>query len=315
MPAQEIEIKGRIVIWEDNESQLETNNHVLKRGEQVVILDPIRKKIGDGVSTYNQLKFDTNHNLISLTESATYVLHNVISQSTFFFKRVSSGITDVIFLLDSYKDTNRTFSQCDGRLHKIFIQNTLSSTFEVELALPTVEVNEGSSLVDIGTITIPGNGSALIEFCWFKNGNDNKVCFSRIQVSSNIVQDVSFLTSYSQLTSSTFNIYNSNRRQYNIIDINPSASTISVYISHQNDVGSIPTSKMAQYCLIKNTSAVTKTFAFMLFTSGHKLISEGLTAVAIEAGKSFEFSYIWLTRGSDNVCIVTKSNKFSEITQ
>ena len=182
MAGSEIEIKARQLIWEESEYSFETNNHLIKKGEEVVILDPIRKKIGDGIRPFNDLPFDTNHNIVKLTEASTLTLYNVVPQTTFFFNRTDSVITDVIFMLDSCTKSNRNFSQCDGRIHKIAVRNTLSTTMDVELALSSAEITAGSSLIDIGIVTIAANSFALIEFAWFK-ASGVSVCFSRIQVS------------------------------------------------------------------------------------------------------------------------------------
>ena len=185
MPS-EIELKARSLIWEDSESYFESSNHVIKKGEEVVILDPLRRKIGDGVSTFNELKFDTKHNLISLGSNAsTVTIYNVIPQTVFSYRRSSSTLTDVIFLLDSFKDSTRGFSQCDGRMHKIFVENVGSTEFEVEVGLTSLEIASGSKIIEIGNVSVPSNSSIVIEFCWFYDVGDAKVCYSRVVQSQN----------------------------------------------------------------------------------------------------------------------------------
>ncbi|PKP20379.1 MAG: hypothetical protein CVU04_04005 [Bacteroidetes bacterium HGW-Bacteroidetes-20] len=184
--ATEIELKARTLIWEDSESNFESENHVFKKGEEVIILDPLRRKIGNGVSTFNELQFDTKHNVISLGSNAsTVTIYNAISQTVFSYERTSAGPTDVIFLLDSYKDTNRGFSQCDGRMHKIFIENGDSYDFEVEVGLTSLEIASGSKIIDIGNVIVPASSSIVIEFCWFYDVGNAKVCYSRIVQSQN----------------------------------------------------------------------------------------------------------------------------------
>jgi hypothetical protein len=78
--------------------------------------------------------------------------------------------------------------------------------------------------------------------------------------------------------------------------------------------GTPPINIVEHYCLVKNISAASKIVAIQGVGTGKKLVSEGLTSVSVDAGKSFEFSYIWLTRGSERICVVTKSNYLSEIT-
>lgn len=178
--ATEIELKARTLIWEDSESNFESENHVFKKGEEVVILNPLRRKIGDGSSVFNSLPFDTNHYHQKIGEAAVINLYNVIPQTTFFYKRSLIEINDITFRLDSFKDSNRTFFQCDGRMHKIFVQNTLATTMDVELSLSTDETTDNSIIHDIGTVTLAGNSIAVIEFTWFKNSTDKKICFCRI---------------------------------------------------------------------------------------------------------------------------------------
>ena len=93
MAGSEIEIKARQLIWDESESSFETNNHLIKRGEEVVILEPLMRKIGNGIRTFNELPFDTNHNIVKLTEASTLTLYNVVPQTTFFFNRTDSVIS------------------------------------------------------------------------------------------------------------------------------------------------------------------------------------------------------------------------------
>jgi hypothetical protein len=180
MAGSEIEIKARQLIWVDSEDHYESDNHVFKKGEEILILDPIRRKIGNGVSTFNELKFDTQHyNLTAGSDVSTLTLYNVIPQTTFAFKSSDTGITDIVFLLDSFKDSQRGFSQCDGRMHKIFVENTGTSDFEVEVSLTSLEFASSSRIIDIGTVLVAASSSILIEFCWLTNAGEGKVCYCR----------------------------------------------------------------------------------------------------------------------------------------
>ena len=233
MPS-EIEIKARALIWEDSESNFESENHVFKKGEEVVILNPLRRKIGDGVSTFNELKFDTKHNLISLGSNAsTATIYNVISQTLFSYRRSSSTPSDVIFLLDSFKDSNRGFTQCDGRMHKIYVENGHSTDFEVEVSLTALEVSSSSQIIDIGVVTVPASSSVVIEFCWFLNVAGGKVCYYRVVQSQN---------SAPASDSSIWTAINATRTSVNTftIDGNYSASILykrGLVIKWQDDTG------------------------------------------------------------------------------
>lgn len=316
MAGNEIEIYGRMRHWLSEQGELESINPLLKEGE-IVIVDDLNnsKKIGDGVNTYKELPFDTNHNIIKITEASTLTIYNVVPQTTFFFNRTDSAITDVIFILDSYTKSNRNFSQCDGRIHKIAVSNTLATTMDVELALSSAEITGGSSLIDIGTVTIAANSFALIEFAWFK-ASGVSVCFSRIQVSNDIVQDISFLSDPAvTVTNGIFNCYNEERRKYYLLNFNISGTVMSIsLVDYGYNSGTQPSNKVEHYCLVKNISGATKTVAIQGVGTGNKLVSEGLTSISLTANQSFEFSYVWLTRGSERICIVTKSNLLTEIT-
>lgn len=314
--ASEIILYGRLQNWVSSEQELEQNNPVPKIGENVVILDPIQKKIGDGVSTYNSLFFDTSHNIVKLTEASTLTLYNVVPQTTFFFNRTDSVITDVIFMLDSCTKSNRNFSQCDGRIHKIAVRNTLSTTMDVELALSSAEITAGSSLIDIGIVTIAANSFALIEFVWFKPASGVSVCFSRIQVSNDIVQDISFLSDPAvTVTNGIFNCYNEERRKYYLLNFNISGTAMSIsLVDYGYNSGTQPSNRVEHYCLVKNISGSTKTVVIQGVGTGNKLVSEGLTSISLANNQSFEFSYIWITRGSERICVVTKSKELTELT-
>lgn len=176
----EIELKARQLIWEDSEANYESDNHVFKKGEEIVILDPIRRKIGNGESTFNELKFDTQHyNLTAGYDVSTLTLYNVIPQTTFAYKCSDNGITDVVFLLDSFKDSQRGFSQCDGRMHKIFVENTGTTDFVVEVSLTSLEFASPSRIIDIGTVLVAASSSIVIEFCWLNDAGEGKVCYCR----------------------------------------------------------------------------------------------------------------------------------------
>lgn len=315
MAGNEIVLNSRLVSWVESESEFEADNHIIKKGEQVVILDPILKKIGDGVSPYNSLPFDTNHNIIKLTEASTLTIYNVIPQTTFFFNRTDSAITDVIFILDSYTKSIRNFSQCDGRIHKIAVRNTLTTTMDVELVLSSAEVTSGSSLIDVGTVTIAANSFAFIEFSWFK-GTGISVCFSRIQVSNDIVQDISFLSDPAvTVTNGIFNCYNEERRKYYLLNFNISGTAMSIsLVDYGYNSGTQPSNRVEHYCLVKNISGSTKTVVIQGVGTGNKLVSEGLTSISLANNQSFEFSYIWHTRGSERICVVTKSKELTELT-
>ena len=313
--ASEFKLDVRIKIAESSESNFESLSPVLKKGEEIVILDPLRRKVGDGTSSYNSLPFDTNHNIVKITEASTLTIYNVVPQTTFFFNRTDSAITDVIFLLDSFKDSNRGFSQCDGRIHKIAVRNTLATTMDVELALSSAEITAGSSLIDIGTVTIAANSFALIEFAWFK-ASGVSVCCSRIQVSNDIVQDISFLSDPAvTVTNGIFSCYNEERRKYYLLNFNIGGTAMSIsLVDYGYTSGTQPSNRVEHYCLVKNISGVTKTVAIQVVGTGNKLVSEGLTSISLANNQSFEFSYIWHTRGSERICVVTKSKELTELT-
>lgn len=304
MAGNEIEIYGRMRHWLSEQGELESINPLLKEGE-IVIVDDLNnsKKIGDGVHTYKELPFDTNHQRLAIEENvATVTLYNVIQQTTFVYRRSASSVTDVIFLLDSFKDSNRGFGQLDGRTHKIYVENSYSSSFDVEIELSSQEVSEGSNIVQFGTISIPANSFLVIEFSWFTNFAGTKVC--------NIcIQDASFFYKHIQNTSGAITLYNEERRQYHAVDFTISGSTMTISISKNNSItGSLTKSKVAHYCVVKNIAATTKTVVIQCANSGVELVSESVSAISLDSAKSFEFSYIWIKKGTTDVCVLTKSN-------
>lgn len=318
MAGSEIEIKARQLIWEDSEAQFEGNNDIFKRGEEVVILNPIRRKVGDGIKTFNELPFDTNHDFVSLGDNSDVItLFNVITETSFVYRRTSATPSGMVLVLDSFKDSAREFSQCDGRAHKIFVENSYSNSFEIEFDMSSSEWNEGSRFTDIGVVTMQAGSFAIIEFCWLKLVNESKYCYIKVDNFSAPSLNPTFSPVPITVsgTSSSTTLYNEASRRYYVLSFNISSSVMTVSISqNQQTYGTSPATMLEHYCLVKNTSTVDKILVIQGVQTGSVIVSEGLTSISIPAGKSFEFGYIWVTRGSQRLCVITKSNMLSEVT-
>ena len=127
--------------------------------------------------------------------------------------------------------------------------------------------------------------------------------------------EVDFNVTRTENTSGSQTIYNPTRRNWTLLDITNSASTYTITLSAKPDSGGSNTiTNVEHYITIKNTNASTKTLVIQLETTGHKLISEGLTTVSLPASGIYEVSFIFLTRGSDTICAVSKSTLLAEIT-
>ena len=318
MAGSEIEIKARTRIWEDSETTFETQNHVLKRGEEVVILNPVRRKVGDGTSTFNELPFDNNHNFVSLGDNSDVItLYNMIIGTSFAYRRTNATPSGVVLVFDSFKDSARSFSQCDGRVHKIFVENSYSNSFEIEFDISSAEWDDESKITDLGVVTIQSGSAVIIEFCWLKLVNGTKYCYIKVDNFSAPSLNPSFVPS--QITVSGANssaiLYNEGSRKYYVLSFNISPSVMTISISQNQQIyGTMPATMLEHYCLVKNTSTVDKILVIQGVQTGSVIVSEGLTSISIPAGKSFEFGYIWVTRGSQKLCVITKSNMLSEVT-
>ena len=129
------------------------------------------------------------------------------------------------------------------------------------------------------------------------------------------VDEVDFNVKYSAITAGNVTIYNPSRRNWTILNITNAASTYTITLSAKpNSSGTNTITNVEHYITVKNTNASAKTLVIQLETTGHKLISEGLTSVPLPASGIYEISFIFLTRGSDTVCIITKSTLLTEIT-
>lgn len=117
-------------------------------------------------------------------------------------------------------------------------------------------------------------------------------------------------------TSGNETLYNPAQRTFYLLDINNAASTYTVTISRKpSSGGTAAFTNVEHYVLICNTATTAKTLVVQLETTGDKMDSEGLSAVAIPANGIYEVGYIWVARGTDNLCIITKSTLLSEITK
>lgn len=117
-------------------------------------------------------------------------------------------------------------------------------------------------------------------------------------------------------TSGSETLYNPAQRTFYLLDITNSNSTYTVTISRKpSSGGTAAFTNVEHYVLIRNTAAAAKTLVVQLETTGDKMDSEGLSAVAIPANGIYEVGYIWVARGTDNLCIITKSTLLYEITK
>lgn len=128
--------------------------------------------------------------------------------------------------------------------------------------------------------------------------------------------EVDFNVTRVENTTGSQTIYNPVRRNWTLLDMTNAASTYTITISRKpSSGGTAAFTNVEHYVLIRNTAAAAKTLVIQLETTGDKMDSEGLSAVAIPASGIYEVGYIWVARGTDNLCIITKSTLLSEITK
>lgn len=128
--------------------------------------------------------------------------------------------------------------------------------------------------------------------------------------------DITFSVTRIENTTGSETLYNTAQRKFYLLDITNAASTYTVTISRKpSSGGTAANTNVEHYVLIRNTAAAAKTLVVQLETTGDKMDSEGLSAVAIPASGIYEVGYIWVARGNDNLCIITKSTLLSEITK
>ena len=177
-----IQFLTKLITRNDDESNWESVNPVLDKGEIGVVPNcPPLVKIGDGSGPWSILPFFTNHFNTNLDYN--YDIQepfNPILLTTYVFQRLNSSVVDLVFLMDSFRDSNYNFYQCDGRVHKIIIANLESNPLYVEAWLSSNEQNEGSIIRDFGTATLNPGNYGLIEYFWIED--KKKICITRFTV-------------------------------------------------------------------------------------------------------------------------------------
>lgn len=174
-----VQFLSNIKLREDDESAWETVNPVLLKGEiGVVPKQPPLFKIGEGSTPWSDLPFYTNHDFTTLDYNYDIQeLFNPIHLTTYLFTRLNKDVTDLVFLMDSFRDSRMSFRQCDGRVHKIVIANESDTPMYVEVSLSGNEQNEGTILRDFGTGIIAPKAYGLIEYFWIES--IDRVCICR----------------------------------------------------------------------------------------------------------------------------------------
>ena len=118
-----------------------------------------------------------------------------------------------------------------------------------------------------------------------------------------------------ELTSGAITVYNEGQRFYYIFNTNYSASSITLSISrNKSSGGTYPAIDVEHYVLIKNGAAAEKTIVIQGAVSGSKIIMADASGIALAAGKLLEIGYYWTMRGSDYICVITRSNILTETT-
>lgn len=127
--------------------------------------------------------------------------------------------------------------------------------------------------------------------------------------------EVDFTVTRTENTSGSQTIYNPTRRNWTLLDITNSATTYTITLSAKPSSGGSDTvTNVEHYITIKNTYNGAKTLVIQKETAAHKLVSEGVTAIPLPASGIYEISFIYLTRGSDTVLMITKSTLLTETT-
>lgn len=132
-----------------------------------------------------------------------------------------------------------------------------------------------------------------------------------------VIANPTFYTSYNSgdITTGPITVFNEEQRFYYIINTNFSASSITVSISrNKSSGGTYPPVQFEHYVLIKNNAATTKTVVIQGAVSGSKIIMADASGISLDAGKILEIGYFWTMRGSDYICIITRSNILTETT-
>jgi hypothetical protein len=128
--------------------------------------------------------------------------------------------------------------------------------------------------------------------------------------------EVDFTVTRTENTTGSQTLYNPARREYTLLDITNAATTYTITLSPKpNSGGTATITNVEHYVTVKNTAAAAKTLVIRLETAGQKLISEGLTAVPLAISGIYEIGFIWLTRGADTICVITKTTLLTEVTQ
>jgi len=140
--------------------------------------------------------------------------------------------------------------------------------------------------------------------------------FKKESESSGGGDEVDFTVTRTENNTGSQTLYNPARREYTLLDITNAATTYTITLSPKpNSGGSATITNVEHYVTVKNTAAAAKTLVVRLETAGQKLISEGLTAIPLAISGIYEIGFIWLTRGADTICVITKTTLLTEVTQ
>lgn len=109
-----------------------------------------------------------DHVLEDISSSDVLVnIFNPANETTYLLVREGTTPIEHIFVFDA-KTNPTTRPLCDGRVHKICLCNMSSTSVEVGTHKSDDEIHDGSSVVDIGTVSLAAGAIMTLWFYWLE---------------------------------------------------------------------------------------------------------------------------------------------------
>lgn len=164
----------------DRESKFLSEDPVLRTGEMCIVSTEFgqQTKIGTGVK-YSETPFSTNNNYVVKDYSGAQIeIYNPITSTALLIRYVDT-ILEVVLKFDSRINAELGYLQIDGRTHRVMFTHNNDKGIYIEAQLSDREIDEQSSIRDIGTVEVLPGAFALIEYTWLRV-EDKNLCLTKI---------------------------------------------------------------------------------------------------------------------------------------
>lgn len=110
-----------------------------------------------------------DHVMLDISSSDVFApINNPANETTYLFLRKGTTPYEHIFVFDSSTGSTGGYPICDGREHKICLFNISTTSVEVGTSPSDSEVQDGSIVMDIGTVTLAAGAVMTMWFYWLE---------------------------------------------------------------------------------------------------------------------------------------------------